>query len=171
MFSILVDLRKIRKHKLLIIIFLTKILFNFLFIREWINQTQKENGAIQVTSHCFSVLDGSLVELRLCNIVLLWNTVLETLSNPTPTPTLTPTPTPTPETAKKIWKQSSQMFYPVASKASREVANLTVRKNPHTSVYGVKECVCLSVANFDPNYLGTGRTELTEIFLGHRSFI
>ena len=56
------------------------------------------------------------------------------------------------------------LFYPPVSEASREVANLTVRKNPHTSVYGVKECVCLSVANFDPNYLGTGRTELTEIF-------
>ena len=30
---------------------------------------------------------------------------------------------------------------PPASKASREVANLTVRKNPHTPVYGVKEFV------------------------------
>ena len=29
--------------------------------------------------------------------------------------------------------------YPPASKASREVANLTERKNPHTPVYGVKE--------------------------------
>ena len=34
---------------------------------------------------------------------------------------------------------------PPASKASREVANLIVRKNPHTPVYGVKEFVCLSV--------------------------
>ena len=46
--------------------------------------------------------------------------------------------------------------YPPASKASREVANLTERKNPHTPVYGVKEFVCLSVCpsvtNFDPNY-------------------
>ena len=32
-----------------------------------------------------------------------------------------------------------------ASEASREVANLTERKNLHTPVYGVKEFVCLSV--------------------------
>ena len=32
-----------------------------------------------------------------------------------------------------------------ASKASREVANLTERKNPHTPVYGVKEFFSLSV--------------------------
>ena len=37
------------------------------------------------------------------------------------------------------------MFYPLASEASREVANLTERKNPHTPVYGVNEFVCLSV--------------------------
>ena len=30
--------------------------------------------------------------------------------------------------------------YPPASKASREEANLTERKNPHTPLYGVKEC-------------------------------
>ena len=36
---------------------------------------------------------------------------------------------------------------PPASKASREVANLTERKNLHTPVYGVKESVCLSVMN------------------------
>ena len=36
-------------------------------------------------------------------------------------------------------------FNPPASEASREVANLTERKNPHTPVYGVKEFVCLSV--------------------------
>ena len=36
-------------------------------------------------------------------------------------------------------------FYPPASKASREVANLTERKNPHTPVHGVKEFVRLSV--------------------------
>ena len=46
-----------------------------------------------------------------------------------------------------------------ASEASREVANLTERKKPHTPVNGVKEFVSLSVTNFDPNYLGTGRTE------------
>ena len=44
------------------------------------------------------------------------------------------------------------------SQASREVANLTERKK-HTPVYGVKEFVCLSVGNFDPNYLKTGKTE------------
>ena len=38
--------------------------------------------------------------------------------------------------------------YPPASEGSREVANLTERKNPHTPVYGVKEFVCLSVINF-----------------------
>ena len=48
------------------------------------------------------------------------------------------------------------LFYPPASEASREVANLTERKNLHTPVYGVKEFVCPSVTNFDPNYLRTG---------------
>ena len=37
------------------------------------------------------------------------------------------------------------MIYSPASEASREVANLTERKNPHTPLYGVKEFVCLSV--------------------------
>ena len=55
------------------------------------------------------------------------------------------------------------IYNPSASNASREVANLNERKNPQT-VYGVKEFVCLSVTNFDPNYLGTGRTEWAEIF-------
>ena len=66
------------------------------------------------------------------------------------------------------------LLYP-ASEASREVANLTERKNLKTPVYGVKEFVCLSVClsaclsviNFDPNYLRTGKTEWAEIFLGH----
>ena len=49
----------------------------------------------------------------------------------------------------------------------REIANLMERKNPHTPVYGVEEFVCLSVINFDPNYLRTGRTEWAEFFLGH----
>ena len=35
--------------------------------------------------------------------------------------------------------------YPPASQVSREVANLTERKNLQTHVYGVKECVTLSV--------------------------
>ena len=56
-----------------------------------------------------------------------------------------------------------KLFYHPASLANREVANLTERKNLHTPVYGVKEFVCLSVTNFDPNYL-TGRTEWAEIF-------
>ena len=58
-------------------------------------------------------------------------------------------------------------MYPPASKANREAANLTERKNPHTPVYGVKEFVCLSIINFDPNYLRTGRTEWADIILGH----
>ena len=37
--------------------------------------------------------------------------------------------------------------YPPASKASREAANLTGRKNPHTPVHGVKEFVCLFVCD------------------------
>ena len=36
-------------------------------------------------------------------------------------------------------------FFPPASEAIREVANLTERKNTHTPVYGVKEFVCLIV--------------------------
>ena len=53
------------------------------------------------------------------------------------------------------------------SKASRKLANLTERKNPHTPVNDVKKFVRLSVTNFDPNYLGTGRREWAEKFLGH----
>ena len=40
----------------------------------------------------------------------------------------------------QIWHSN-----PPARKASREVANLTERKNPPTPVYGVKEFVRLSV--------------------------
>ena len=36
-------------------------------------------------------------------------------------------------------------FIPLQARRVREVANLTERKNPHISVYGVKEFVCLSV--------------------------
>ena len=43
----------------------------------------------------------------------------------------------------KIGKQF--LNYLPASVASRELANLTERKYPHTPVYGVKEFVCLSV--------------------------
>ena len=35
--------------------------------------------------------------------------------------------------------------HPPANEVSREVANLTERKNLHTSLYGNKEFVCLSV--------------------------
>ena len=39
--------------------------------------------------------------------------------------------------------QEKQIFYPPVSEASRELANLTERKNTHTPAYGVKEFVCL----------------------------
>ena len=52
-----------------------------------------------------------------------------------------------------------------ASKASRQVANLTWRKNTHTPIYGVKEFVCLSAAKFDLNYLRTGEIEWAKFFL------
>ena len=57
-------------------------------------------------------------------------------------------------------------FYPPASEASREVANLTERKNTHPPVHGVKELVCLSVMNFDLNYLRTGKIGWADIFWG-----
>ena len=38
-----------------------------------------------------------------------------------------------------------EIFYSPASDSSRELANLTERKNPHTPEYGVKEFVCMSV--------------------------
>ena len=51
-------------------------------------------------------------------------------------------------------------FLSPASEASKEVANLSERKNLHTPVYGVKEFICLSLClslmNFDLNYLQTG---------------
>ena len=49
---------------------------------------------------------------------------------------------------------------------SREVTNLTWRKNTHTPVYGVKEFVCLSVTNFDLNYRKAGKIEWAEICFG-----
>ena len=48
-------------------------------------------------------------------------------------------------------------FNPPVMEVSREVANLTERKNPHTRVYGVKEFVRLSITKFEPNYLRTGK--------------
>ena len=66
------------------------------------------------------------------------------------------------------FKTDIKVVYPPASKVSREVVNLTWRKNPHTTVYGVKEFVCLSiclsVVKFDLNYLRTGEIEWAEIF-------
>ena len=47
--------------------------------------------------------------------------------------------------------------YPPVSEASREVTNLTERKNSRTPVNGVKKNLCLSVTNFDLNYLRTGK--------------
>ena len=72
-------------------------------------------------------------------------------------------------------KQDVVNFNPPVGKASKEVANLTERKNPDTPVNGVKEFVCPSVrpsvrpsvTNFDPNYLRIGKTERAETFLGH----
>ena len=63
---------------------------------------------------------------------------------------------------------AAQNHNPPASKARREVANLIERKNLHTPIYGVKEFVHLSVINFDPNYLRTGRTECSQkiLFVG-----
>ena len=49
------------------------------------------------------------------------------------------------------------------SEASSEVAHLTERKNTHPPVYGFKEFVCLSVTNFNLNYLRTG--EIKTVFL------
>ena len=61
------------------------------------------------------------------------------------------------------WHELKNPDYPPASKA-----NLTWRKNPHAPIHGVKEFVCLSVClsvmNFDLNYLKTGKKELSKIF-------
>ena len=46
--------------------------------------------------------------------------------------------------------------YSPASKASREVANLTERKNLLTPYMSKNLSICPSVTNFDPNYLRTG---------------
>ena len=56
----------------------------------------------------------------------------------------------------KVEYLKEKKSYPPASEASREVANLTKRKNLHTPFYGGKEFVCLSVVNFDLNYLRAG---------------
>ena len=41
------------------------------------------------------------------------------------------------------YTQGWYKFYPLVTEVSRELANLTERKNPHTPVYGVKKFVCL----------------------------
>ena len=60
----------------------------------------------------------------------------------------------------RVAHNGKKFCYPPASEASREEANLTERKNLHTPVCGVKEfvcrSVCLSLTNFDPNYIRTG---------------
>ena len=56
------------------------------------------------------------------------------------------------------------------SEASRKVANLTERKNLHTPrIWCQRIClsVYLSVVNFDPNYLTTGKTEQAKKNLEH----
>ena len=52
--------------------------------------------------------------------------------------------------------------YPPASKVSREIANLTERKNLYTLVYGVKEFVCLSgcLIYFSMSSVSTFKEEL-----------
>ena len=44
-------------------------------------------------------------------------------------------------------EQFNCKVYPPVSEASREVANLTLRKNPHTPVNGVKEFFCLQIGD------------------------
>ena len=58
-----------------------------------------------------------------------------------------------------LMEQTGKNLSP-ASKASKEVANLTERKNWHTSIYGGKEFVCLSVTNFDPIISGLAEQRL-----------
>ena len=59
-------------------------------------------------------------------------------------------------------------YYPSASAASREVANLTERKiNIPPYMVSKNLSVRLSAVNFDPNYLRTGKTEWANKNLGH----
>ena len=46
-------------------------------------------------------------------------------------------------------QEKTSKLYPPASEASREVPNLTERKNPHNPVFGDKEFVCLSFCLFN----------------------
>ena len=50
-------------------------------------------------------------------------------------------------------------IYSPASKASREVENLTEIKNLQTPAYGSTKFVSLSVINFDPHYPWTVKSE------------
>ena len=59
-------------------------------------------------------------------------------------------------------------YYPPASKVSREVANLTERKNPHYPVYGVKR-ICLSVCMSVCSPVGLSIYKKTEILKFYRS--
>ena len=45
--------------------------------------------------------------------------------------------------SKRLILQNMFFIFPLTTKASREVANLTERKNLHTHVISVKEFVCL----------------------------
>ena len=59
-----------------------------------------------------------------------------------------------------------QIFIPLRVK--RVGSKINWKKNPQTTVYGVKEIVtltvCLSVTNFDPNFLRTGKTQWAKFF-------
>ena len=62
------------------------------------------------------------------------------------------------------WIHPQLFFNPPASKACREVENLTEIKNPRTHVNGFKEFFCMSVTNFDLNYFWTGRMEVQYLY-------
>ena len=63
----------------------------------------------------------------------------------------------------KIEKLKNQSLYPPASKVSREVANLTEEKNPHTPVYGVKQFI------FFWQSMGTQNGNFTKDYKWNRS--
>ena len=72
----------------------------------------------------------------------------------------------------KNMQNSCNIVKSPANKASREVANLTERKNLHTPVYGVKEFVCLSVClsvcllpNLTPIISGLAKQNGLKLFL------
>ena len=56
---------------------------------------------------------------------------------------------------RSTWSKMERKYNPPGSKASRELANSTERKNLHTPVCGVKEFVCMSVlAGWFPQITG-----------------